>query len=324
MITVVSMNPCIDLTLFIPKLTIGGSHRVTRTRSDYSGKAVNVAHCLKNLQQPVKLLGFNFAENGRFLAESLDNAGISHDFINVVGSIRTNTKIFEESTGEMTEINQESAAVSASELAALTEKLQNQAATAMILSGSLPTGAKPSTYADIIRQAKIPVILDTYGQPLIDGLAAGAYLIKPNLQELEQTLQQKLPTQAEQIAAAQKLLREYPKTKAICLSLGAKGAFMIGENAVFFAPPLDIPIKGVQGAGDSLVAGLCVVLANLVNAKNAKNAENGENLDNPPLSEMLKSAVAAACASLMQDGSLMAAFADYENMLPKVVVEKMN
>ncbi|MCL1986994.1 MAG: hexose kinase [Firmicutes bacterium] len=303
MITVVSMNPCIDLTLFIPKLEIGGSHRVTRTRSDISGKAVNVAHCLKNLEQPSKLLGFNFIENGNLLEESLDKSQITHDLLTLNGSIRTNIKIFEEKSENMTEINQESAFVSENDLQKLLEKIKLATSKVVILSGSLPTGAKSQAYGDIIRQTTSPTILDTYGAALLDGLSAGAYIIKPNLFELEQTLQAKLSTEKEQILAVKSLLQKYPKTRAVCLSLGAKGAFMISQTEVFFAPPLKIPIKGVQGAGDSLVAGSALILANNANAT---------------LAEMLKSATAAATASLMQEGSLMCTKQDYINMLKKV------
>ena len=61
-------------------------------------------------------------------------------------------------------------------------------AAAVVLSGSLPPGLPPGTYAELIALAAaagVPAVLDTHGEALLRGAAAGPAIVKPNLAELE-------------------------------------------------------------------------------------------------------------------------------------------
>lgn len=307
MITAVSMNPSIDLTLFISNLTIGASHRTGHTRRDISGKAANVVYALRNLGLPCQLLGFDFVENGNLLKDSLAAVGAPHDMVAVQGSIRTNVKIFEESSQIMTEVNQEGASVPEEAVSVLLDKVIKAQSDVLILSGSLPSGVDDGIYGEIIRNVKAPVILDAHGPALYKGLVEGPYIIKPNLTEMEQAFGVSLPSKSVRISTGQALIRKYSGLRAICLSLGKDGALMIGRDEAFYAPALDIAVRGVQGAGDSMVAGLAAELSADVDA---------------PLDVLLRSAMAAAAASLVLEGTLMGQKEDYDKMLEKVEIIK--
>ena len=308
MITALSMNPSIDLTLIIDSLKQGGSHRVRRTRQDISGKAVNTVHALGNLGEPCRLLGFDFIENGKLLKDSLDRINVPYDLVAANGAIRTNIKIFEETAKRMTEINQEGTSVPEESVAALFDKVVNAETDVLILSGSLPQGVDKGIYCEIIKETNVPVILDTDGLVLSKAMAAGPYIIKPNLSEMERTFGVSLPTQASQLSFGRILIERSHGLRAICLSLGEDGALMIGKDEAFFAPAMDIPVRGVQGAGDSMVAGLAVELA--------KDSE-------VPLDTLFKSAVAAAAASLILDGTLMCTREGFDEMLDKVEIRRV-
>jgi len=294
------MNPAIDLTLYISELTPGGTHRPNRSQRDVGGKAVNTVSALRNLGVPCRLLGFDFLENGNLLKEQLQASGIPYELLPTEGAIRTNVKIFEESRQLMTEFNQGGAAVSDEAVADLIDLAAGAEGSVLVLSGSLPPGADDGVYGEIIRRAKVPVILDTYGTALRKGLEAGAFLIKPNLHELELTFGKGY--------RAQDLLRDYPKLRAICLSLGADGAQIIGRDGEYFSPALPLEVRGVQGAGDAMVAGLAALLSEDANT---------------PLPLLLKHAVAAAAASLIREGTLMADKSDFDEMLDKVEVQML-
>jgi len=305
MITTVSMNPSIDLTLFIPNITLGGSHRAKYAQRDFAGKAVNTAYALRNLGQPCKLLGFDFIENGSLLKESLKNADVPYDFVAVEGAMRTNIKLFEEDHQRMTEINQEGPLVSEKLTAVLFDKVLREESDVLILSGSLPQGVDKGIYGEIIKKTKSKVILDADGPAMQAGIEAGPYIIKPNIKEMERLVGESLPTQSAQISAGRALLCKHKGLKAICLSLGEEGALMIGKEEVLFAPALDIPVRGVQGAGDAMVAGLAAEL--LVSPAVSLHA-------------LLKSAMAAAAASLVREGTLMCTKEGFDGMLERVRV----
>ena len=304
MITTVSLNPSIDLSLFISKLSQGESHRAKHSRQDISGKAVNTAYALQNLGAPCRVLGLDFIENGQLLKASLAQAGVAYDYISAPGAIRTNIKIFEEDHQIMTEINQEGSAVSKDTVEAFLELAKQDTSNILVLSGSLPRDVEPSIYKQIISQSKATVILDAYGEALRLGLEAQPAIIKPNQQELEQTFDVSLPSKEDQVVFCRKLIDKY-KLYAICLSQGSDGALMIGKDELYFAPALKIPVRGIQGAGDSMVAGLAVALH--------RNKETS-------LEVLLKSAAAMAAASLIREGTLMGLKEDYLRMLEKVTI----
>ena len=305
MITSVALNPSIDLTLFIPELIGGGTFRAENTRRDIAGKAVNTVCALKNMDIPVRLLGFDFVENGGLLKDALKEAGIPYDLVAAPGAIRTNIKIFEEKSSRITEINQRGSAVSQEAVSALLEKIIHTKTDVLTLSGSLPPGVDSGVYSEIIKRVSAPVILDADGPALYNGIKEGPFIIKPNIREMEQTFGVSLPSQGAQISVSRALLRRYDGLRAICLSLGEEGAMMIGRDDAYFSPALDIPVRGVQGAGDSMVAGLA---AELYRDKNA------------PLDILLKAAMAAAAAKLIHEGSVVGSGEDFLAMTDKVKV----
>ena len=326
MITAVSMNPCIDRTLTISKLEPGGTHRVKNLRQDISGKAVNVAHALKNLNIPCQVLGFDFAENGYLLKDSLKNAGIPYDYIEVPGAIRTNIKIFEEESQVMTEINEEGPVVSSGSIKKILEKAAEGQRDMLILSGSLPPGVEPGVYGKIIEKTEAITVLDTGGEALRLGLKAGAVIIKPNIYEIESTFGVTLPTTDMKIAYCRDMIEKYPELKIICLSLGAEGALIAGEKDAFFAPPMDIQVKGVQGAGDAMVAGIIAGLYTPVeNCNQPVTVCNRlkQFSDIPSLDILLKFATASAAATLVKEGSLMGNKEDFDEMLNRVEIVQL-
>ncbi|MCL1997840.1 MAG: hexose kinase [Turicibacter sp.] len=305
MVTALSMNPSIDLTLVIPRLTKGATHRVHTARRDIAGKAVNAVYALKNFGIPCRLVGFDFVENGTLLREKLQQANISHNLVATNGAIRTNIKIFEEETEVMTEVNQDGPQVTEKAINVLLETIAGTKTDILILNGSLPQGMNEDVYKRIIKRKPIPIILDAEGTALKSGLEAGPYIIKPNLSELEDLFSTPLPDQNARITACRVLLSRYSNLRIVCLSLGAEGAIMVSRDEAFFAPPLEVEIRSIHGAGDAMVAGIAAELFHSINS---------------PISVLLKSAMAAAAATLMQEGSIMGTKENFEKLIKKVAI----
>ena len=191
-ITIVNLNPCIDWQYNVPAFTHGGTNRVRRTYQSAAGKGTNVAVVLKNLGQAPSCIGFNFTEGGDKVTGKFDALNIPHDFETVEGAVRINIKLYEESTGIMTELNQPGDFVPELYVKNLDEKVaalsqEYGKSGILVLCGSLPTGVPADIYARLTALWRGKVFLDADGAPLRLALEAEAkpYAIKPNLSELE-------------------------------------------------------------------------------------------------------------------------------------------
>lgn len=311
MVVTVTLNPCIDRTVWIAGFEYGGTNRVRKTRQDVCGKGINVSTALKNLGAETLCLGFNYAENAALLEQSLDEQGIAHDFVEVPGSLRMNLKLFDESRRVMTELNERGGAVDAAAVERLigkTEQYLDQAEL-LVLSGSAPQGVPESIYGQLIRLARekgVRTVLDASGALFREGLKEKPFLIKPNRDEFEEAFGTELSAGKSMAGIAQEIVAQ--GVEYVCVSLGDRGAMLACEEGVFLADAPDVEVQGVQGAGDSLVAGMCAALT----GKYKPDAE-----------ALLRFAVAAAGASLMRPGTQMCLREDFCKLLKEVRIQKL-
>ena len=311
-ITVVSLNPSIDWQLTTQDFVYGGLNRVEMGGRYASGKGINVAVALKNLGLDPLCTGFNYRDNGEFVAGALDDHGVRHDFVMADGAVRVNIKLHD-AAGTMTELNQPGCHVSDTALFEFNEKMMTTAKKAsllhrrkslargpfLVLSGSLPAGVPVDIYRRLCVVWPGVVVLDAEGEALKQALAGSSppYCIKPNLFELESCFGVKLSSVDKIAAFCRDLLREYG-IGVICVSLGADGAVLVTASAALYMPGLDLDVRGVQGAGDAMVAGLVYGLYS-----GAAEAE------------LLCMASAAAAASVEREGTLMCTGADFKRFL---------
>ena len=309
MITTLTLNPCIDRTITIEKFLYGGTNKVTDVRSDVSGKGINVSIVLKNLGEETMCLGFNYSDGAQTVENSLGNQEIAYDFVGVEGELRINVKIFDSSQKVMSEFNENGHWVPEKSVEGLLEKLDEywNKTEIMVLDGSVPKGVPKDIYRRIIEKANekgIKTVLDAANELLLEGIKGKPYLIKPNIDEFSMALGRKIEKQEEIIAAAREIIET--GVSYVCISMGEKGALMVSKDKALLAPPLKLDIKGIQGAGDSLVAGICMAM------KHGKSME-----------DMLRYAVAAAGGSLLREGTQLCVKEDFERLLDQVVIETL-
>ena len=307
MVTTVTMNPCIDLTLELADLAKGQLNLVQHSRTDVSGKGVNVSMVLRSFGLSTMCTGISFDGNGQRLADLLDANCIAHDFAVAHGDIRTNIKVLDTSACEMTEINSRGEAVPPPVLREALEKVEQYAkkSSILVMSGRIPNGADDDIYKRCVQAAAglpVKVIVDAEKEPLRRAVQAKPYLIKPNTFELEQTFGYTIKSRSDVVAAARELIAQ--GVEVICVSMGGDGAMIVDESEAWFAPALDIEVKGFQGAGDSMVAGICRAMY--------------EGLG---IEGMLAYGVAAASGSLINEGTLLCRTQDFDRMLPQVRLE---
>jgi tagatose 6-phosphate kinase len=149
-----------------------------------------------------------------------------------------------------------------------------EGATAVVLSGSLPPGLEAGTYATLIEAAAaadVPAVLDTHGEALRRGAAAGPAIVKPNLAELAALAGRPLAPAANgpadgpadgavdaaaDLATAAAAAGQLRGAQAVVVTLGPAGLLAATEDGCWRARPPAAVAGNATGAGDAVAAAL--------------------------------------------------------------------
>jgi len=309
MITTVTLNPAIDKTISVEKFVHGSVNRAESVREDMGGKGINVAKVLESLGAETCAAGFIGKENIDYVQSLLKNEALKSDFIIVDGQTRTNTKVIETSTRTTTDINEPGFFVTENNIRELSEHLNKYAQRSdyVVFSGSVPKGASPSLYHDLLSpiSAFTRIVLDAEGAALMEGVKAQPYIIKPNLFELETALKITLDSHEKIVKTARELIGKY-NIHYILLSMGAEGSILISADEAFYAQSLNVTVRGTVGAGDSMLAGFLYELSR----------------GGPPESAL---AYATACGALAvsKEGTQSFSKADIDRLYSQVIYKKL-
>lgn len=264
MIVTVTMNPALDKTATVRTLLPGALNRLSDVRTDAGGKGVNVSKMIHVLGGRSVCTGFVGGDAGRELCRRLTEAGLENDFLPADGTTRTNLKIMDSARG-LTELNEPGIFVRGEELDALLQKVLALAGPGgtVVLGGSLPQGAPPTTYlsfARALRQASCTVILDADGPAFKLAMEAPPHIIKPNRFELlqycdlpESTPDEALPGLCRSLLAA--------GVEFVILSMGGDGAMFFTREQQAKAAALPVEVRSTVGAGDSMVGAVAYARA---------------------------------------------------------------
>jgi tagatose 6-phosphate kinase len=265
MILVVSPNLAVDVTLEVERLHPGEVHRARRVRRQAGGKGVNFARALRSLgplglpDDPPLVLGFASGRAGEAIREGLDSERIASDLVPFAGENRTCTIVLDGS-GKATVVNETGPRIEDESglLSRFESRLEESRAVAFM--GSLPPGLSSDLYAEMIARARRAgrwCLLDTSGDALRRGLAAGPSLAKPNRVEAEELLGFPLGDDGARRNALDCIRRLGASTSVV--TFGQEGFLLSGEDGVYrslSSPSSDLRLGNPTGAGDALAAGL--------------------------------------------------------------------
>lgn len=239
MIITITCNPAIDKTVYENK-----------TVFDIGGKGINVSKVLKSLKVDSMATGFLGKENGKLVIDDLNKNKIENHFIEIDGSVRTNTKYIND--GKLIEENEIGPTITEDDKNRLFEYVSTFENDIVIISGSVSGNSDNNIYKDLINILKKRnnyVILDCSKQLLKNAIEAKPDIIKPNKQEICELFSIKYD-EKEIIDRCKKLGIDF-----ICLSLAEEGAIFICDQ-VYKIKPLIKEISSNVGAGDAMVAAL--------------------------------------------------------------------
>ncbi len=266
-ILTVTPNPALDITYPLDRLHPGDGHRV-RPLVRAGGKGVNVARVGHQFGHPVVAVApVGGGDGARFRAD-LESSGVPHRLVPVPAETRRSVAIVESAGNRTTILNEVGSPLGAegwraveATITSLLDARDGFGPVAVLVgSGSLPEDAPPDFYARLVHDARargIRSVIDTSGEQLLAAARAGADLLKPNQQELAETV-----GEADPVAGGRRLLDL--GARRVLVSLGAEGMVALCRTRPrsHLRARLSGPLRGnPTGAGDAAVAAVAVALA---------------------------------------------------------------
>lgn len=309
MITTVTLNTSVDKLYLVDKLEDYTVMRVKEVHNTAGGKGLNVSRVAALLGEQVTALGFAGGYNGQYAEALLKKDGIESAFTTIQSETRSCINIRETSTSKHTELLEPGAMVTETEADQFLLEYQNriEQADVITISGSVPQGIPIDFYAKLIdyaKQKQKPVLLDTSGKLLIEGIKAKPTLIKPNTDEIAQLFGRPVCSAEDVVQAALELQKD--GIENVVVSLGKDGALAACKEGIFRCKTPDIPTVNTVGCGDSMIAGFATAMRRKL-----------------PIEETIKLAMAVSTANAltMETGNFRKE--DVETLLTQVQVRKI-
>jgi 1-phosphofructokinase len=259
MIVTLTLNPSLDRTIEVDRLTRGAVLRAGRARLDPGGKGVNVSRALLANGRPSRAVLPCGGDDGERLVQLLQQEGVAVVAVPTGGHTRSNVTLAEPD-GTVTKVNEPGGPMTGVELdrvaRAVVAATGDQAADWVVACGSLPPGVPLDVYAQLVRRLAeegVRVAVDTSGPALLAAVSAGVALVKPNREELAEAVGRPLDSLRDVVDAAQEIRSWGAGT--VLASLGADGAVLVGPDGVLAGESPQVEARSAVGAGDCFLAG---------------------------------------------------------------------
>jgi 1-phosphofructokinase len=256
-IVTLTANPSVDRTLEIPSLDRGQVIRATAERVHPGGKGVNVARALVANDIYARAVLPAGGRGGDQLLALLTGLGVEVVPVPIAETIRENVSAVEPD-GTVTKLNAPGPQLSPDEIARLIQVTVDASREAdwVALCGTLPPGASDDLYATLVtelHQIGVRVAVDTSGPALIEAIAAGPDLIKPNGDELAEANASPIQDLGDVVNGARMLLDQ--GVGHVLVTLGSEGAVSVAGSGALRAWTDPVVPRSTVGAGDATLAG---------------------------------------------------------------------
>ena len=307
MILVAGLTPAWQQIVLLDRLRIGEVNRAREVHWCASGKLLNVGLALTQLGANVRALSLvGSGAAGVATRQDMTEQGVDVRWIESIARQRVCTTLLDRESGQTTEIVENSAPASESELiafeAALAEEADTSNAEFLVLSGSLPMGTPKDYFATLLGRVRTPAILDIRGEELLAALPHQPLVVKPNREELGLSVRRELLSD-DDIWTAMSALNARG-AEWVVITNGPREVFASrGAERFRFQPPRVNVINPI-GCGDCFTAGL------------AWSLQRGEEMV-----DAIRSGIAAAASNATQLLPARLAIQDVTSLIGQVVTE---
>lgn len=300
-IITLTFSPCIDKTTSVPELISEKKLKCSSPTLEPGGGGINVARAIKKLGGEAIAVYPAGGYTGKYFNALLATENVSSVIIESKNETRENIIVVDESKNLQYRFGMPGTELSANEWQQCLHAIEKESDIEFIVaSGSLPPGVPLDIYAKLAVMAKIKnakLVVDTSGEALKHAVKEGVYLLKPNLGELASLVGVNKIEIREVVKFSRELIQK-GSCEVIVVSMGEYGAMLIAKDEDHHVIPPRVERKSTVGAGDSMVAGLVLSLAN-----------------KKSFSEVLKYAVACGTAATMNAGTELCKKEDVETIL---------
>ena len=309
MILTVTLNAAIDKRYVVEGFRTGEVNRVKECTYVPGGKGLNMSKPASIYGAEVVATGFAGGHAGAYIEDALKPFGIRSAFYHVDAESRSCINIWDEVNQVQTEFLEPGFTLTEEDFAGFEAKFRQlvQEAKVVAMSGSVPKGLDGTAYqrlVKIVKDAGIPVILDTSGKLLEMGIEAIPTMIKPNIDEIRMLTGKRCDDISEIIEAARAIHER--GVKIVAVSLGADGSLAVGDDGIFRARVPKIDAVNTVGCGDSMIAGFALGLSKGL-----------------PLEETLRLASAISAAAAMREETGFFVMEDMEKLLPQIEITRL-
>ena len=292
-IMTIGLNPCWDITCTVEGLEWGDHKTITGQTCRAAGKPLNVSRALAWMGVPNIATGLWGSDDYDALLSELKSFSRNVDprFVRVDGSTRKNISILDPVNHRETHLRSNAELASPQALSELQNVMEEivLANHCCLVAGTL---GSEEHLGNIVRVIELclskgaRVALDTSGEPLRALVNNGdLWLIKPNVMELGELLQEDVADRTDALIEAGRTLLD--RVDNILISRGANGAIYLTNDQAICAhwKPRDKKIINTVASGDFLLAGFL----------------NGTNVNADPHQMMTTAIQAATCRCLGWD-----------------------
>lgn len=305
-IITVSLNPALDVTLWITSMDFNEPNKATGEQIYAGGKAVNIARVLTSLGEGPLALGMVGEDNSQMFQRLLDGDRVAYDFVSCPGAIRENLTLVIPDK-RVLKVNRAGFPVSRDAMdqvkRRLLEEVQCDGQVLLVFAGSLPPNITAEAYKAFILSLKwdnVKLAIDTSVFKAKDFAELRPFIIKPNLPEFRQICGSNLPTEQSILKSAQRMAEQVDH---VLVSLGAKGLLYASRTQALRLASPPAAVRSTIGAGDTLLAAFIYCL------------QQGKSP-----ADAAAYAVAAGTASVMLEGTGVIEGQMAEELLPRVQI----
>jgi 6-phosphofructokinase 2 len=285
----ITLNPAIDKSTSTPFILPEKKLRCSPPKFEPGGGGVNVSRVLHKMGYFSTAMFTAGGHTGEFFTKLVKDEGIDTMVIPIEGFTRENLIVQDTSSDSQFRFGMPGPTIHEHEWRACLSRLKDARDYAyVVISGSNPAGVPADFYgeaADIVKEKKSKLILDTSGEALKHALKEGVFMAKPNLGELSNLAGVGELDAKSVVDAARKIILA-GQSELLVVSMGAAGAMLITANEFYHEPAPPIKIRSTVGAGDSMVAGTIIAMQKQLS-----------------LRDILRYGIAAGTAATMNEGT---------------------